>query len=252
MFPLVSIFNLITLPFLIFIASRLYASFRKTKNKNIGYFFVTFVFLIILEALLASPGLILKGLINIGVVFAIYPFFGLLSLAFLGLIPFNILGWKKAEKFFLLTIIIISFFITIINLIKLQPAVIHYQQPFIYWEDTRGMAMNFFIGIFITLILLYISAFFIFNGLKSSDRYIRKRSFLISGGAAGILLATIINFVLGVIGQKYINSLISTFLLILSSIIIFVGVYYKSQTQEKLEETSFSQIKKDDYPQIQW
>lgn len=251
MIPLVSISNLITLPFLIVISFRLFLSFLGTKDKNIGYFFTAFALLTIMEGLVASPGLIFKNLIQIGTVFAIFPFFVFLGLGFWGAIPFSILKLKKVERIFLICLLLIAIFTTVINLNNVQSAVVYQYPPFIYWEDTRGTAMNIFIGLLSGLILLFIILFFFINGLKSNKRYVRVRSFLISGGVAGFFLASIINFVVGASHStyKYMSSLTSALLLILSSIIIFAGIHYKNKKDSK--EDSYPQIKKD-YPKIQW
>jgi len=117
--------------------------------------------------------------------------------------------------------------ITVINLSNVRLPATYYHPPFVYWEDTRGETMNMFIGIIGALVLLFITFFFLINGFKSSERYVRLRSFLISGGMGTFLLAAIINFVLGAIFHQYITTLISTFLLIVGSVSVFIGVRYK-------------------------
>jgi len=88
--------------------------------------------------------------------------------------------------------------------------------------------MNIFLGALGAVILIFITFFFLINGLKNQERYVKIRSFLISGGMAIFLLAAVINFVLGAIFIKqYVTTLISTFLLIAGSISVFVGVRYK-------------------------
>ena len=249
MIPIISISHLIVLPFLIFIGFRLYVSFREKREKNVGYFFLVFLMLIIMEGILAIPGLVLKDPIKISTVFALYPFFTFLSLGFAGALPFNILKMKKTEISFLVLMFIAAISVTVINLSNVRSPETYYRPPFVYWEDTRGETMNMFIGIFSGFILLLIIFFYIFNGLKVSEKYIRVRSFLIAGGIAGFLLAAVINFVFGTSGQeyKYIYSFISTLFLILSSIVIFLGVY-----KRKPKETSYPQIKEEEHPKIQW
>lgn len=245
MIPIVSISHLITLPFLIFITFQLFLSFQGTKKKNVGYFFLVFLILLIMEGILASPGLVFKDPVKISRVFAFYPFFTFLSLGFAGALPFSILKMKKTEIIFLLLIFITAISITMINLSNVRPAVTYSRPPFIYWEDTRGEIMNIFIGIVGGIVLLFITFFFLINGLKSSERYVRIRSFLISAGMATFLLAAVVNFVLGVVFQQYITTLSSVFLLITGSILVFSGVRRKKEIQEN----SYSQ---ENYPKIQW
>lgn len=227
MIPIVSVSHLIVLPFLIFIVFRLYFSFREKREKNIGYFLLVFLMLIIMEGILAIPGLVLKDPIKISTVFALYPFFTFLSLCFAGALPFSILKMKKTEISFLVLMFIAAVSVTVINLSNVRSPETYYRLPFVYWEDTRGETMNMFIGIIGALVLLFITFFFLINGLKSSERYVRLRSFLISGGMGTFLLAAVINFVLGAIFHQYITTLISTFLLIVGSVSVFIGVRYK-------------------------
>lgn len=232
MIPLVSISHLVALIFFALITFRLYFSFQKTKEKNIKYFFIFFLIFTIMEGLLASPGLVFKDLMKIDAVFALYPMFMLLGLGFLGAIPFSIMKMKKSETFFLLSMLLINIFITIINLNNIQFAVTRLDSPFIYWEDTRGAPMNIFLGIVPGIILCFAVLFFFINGLKSSEKYVKTRSFLIAGGLAATFSAAIINFVLGAVLRQHITSLISTFLLIASGIFIFIGVLYKKEGQQ--------------------
>lgn len=227
MVPLVSISHLITLPFLAYISIRLYSSFKKTKDKNVGYFFAVFLILSIMEALLAMPGLVSSDLLKISAIFAFYPFFIISGLGFLGVIPLGVMQKRKAEIFFLSAIFVSAILATIINLNNINPAPAYYNHPFVYWEDTRGKEMNIFIGIFSAVILLFVIYFFFLKGIKSSERHIKIRSFLISGGVASLFSAAVINFVFGAILHQYITSLISAFFIIASSIFIFIGVRYK-------------------------
>ncbi len=227
MIPIVSISHLIVLPFIIFICSRLYISFRQTKEKSVGYFFLVFLTLIIMEAILASPGIITKDPLIISTLFALYPFFTFLSLAFIGALPFSILKMKKSEIFFIFLMSVLAIIITLINLNNVRLPPVFLRPPFIYWEDTRGGAMNIFMGIVGALVLLFTTLFFFINAVKSQDRHVRNRSLLISGGTAAFLFAAIINYVLGALLQQYITTLISTFLMILGSISVFSGVRHK-------------------------
>lgn len=227
MIPLVSIFHLVVLPFLIFVTFRLYLSFQKTKEKNVGYFCMVFLTLTIMEVLLATPGLVFKSLLKIDTIFALYPLFALLSLGFFCAIAFSIMKTRKTEIFFLLAIFLTAVAVTAINLSDVQPAITHQDPPFIYWEDTRGLPMNIFLGAISGLLLCFLILFFFINGLKSSEKYVRIRSFLISGGTVSMLLAAIINFVIGSILRQHITSLISVTLVIMGSVCIFIGVRYK-------------------------
>jgi len=228
MIPIVSLSHLIVLPFMMFISWRLYLSFKETKEKNVGYFFLAFLMMTIMEVILTTPGLVFKNPLEISTAFSFYPFFMLLLLTSISAIPFSILKMKKTEIIFIVLMFLTAVITSSINLNNVKPAVIYYNAPFVYWEDTRGETMNIFLGALGAVILIFITFFFLINGLKNQERYVKIRSFLISGGMAIFLLAAVINFVLGAIFIKqYVTTLISTFLLIAGSISVFVGVRYK-------------------------
>jgi len=227
MVPIVSIFNLISVLFFTGITLKLYFSYRRTKDEKLGNFFKTFLFLTILMILLASPGLIFTNLKTIGFIFIIYPLFSFLALAYLGIIPLKIMGWIKIRQVFLKGMIGIASLIALFNLFNWGPAIVHHQNSFIYWEDTRGVTMNIILGIILGLGLLLIIAFFLTQGFKSSERYIRIRAFLIAMGLVSLVGTSVINFILGASAQIYITSLLATLFNILAASLILAGIYYK-------------------------
>ncbi|MFH1036516.1 MAG: hypothetical protein V1756_00395 [Patescibacteria group bacterium] len=248
MIPLVSVSNLATLPFLIFICIRFFISFQKREEKNIAYFFIVFLLVTAMEILLASPGLIFEDPADISTVFAFYPFLVFLSLGFLAAIPFSIMRMKKTEIFFIVLMFVTSISTTIINLNNVLPSPTINQPPFIYWEDTRGPEMNIFIGIASGLIFLFVILFFFIQGFKNQDKYVRTRSFLIGAGLIIFLVTAAINFTLGAILKQNITSIVSAFLVVVSSFILFLGIRYKKTTQE----VSYPESKERNHPKIQW
>ena len=119
-----------------------------------------------------------------------------------------------------------------------KDAIVYQQSPFIYWEDTRGAAMNLFIGILTGLTLIYLSLFFLINGFRSSDKYVKSRSFLVGSGLAVFIIGVVINFVFGASNSpyKYIGTVISTCVGVLSCIMIFIGVRKKNKFLDESTE----------------
>ncbi|MDO8601113.1 MAG: hypothetical protein Q7R46_00345 [bacterium] len=228
MIPIVSIFNLISALFFVGITLKLYFSYRKNKDEKMGDFFRTFLFLSIVLILLSSPGIILKKSEAIGLVFSLYTFFVFFGIAYLSIIPLNILGWMKMKRIFFGGMIGSAFLLTFINLIRLSPARIFYDAPFIYWEDTRGVLMNIILGAIFGLSLLMSIIFFLIQGFKSSERLVKIRSILIAGGLLNLTLASIVNFVVGALAGIYVTSLVATIFNISAGLLILAGIYYKS------------------------
>lgn len=227
MIPIVSIFNLISALFFGGIIFKLYFSLKKTQDNNIRNFFIAFLLWTITLLLLTSPGLVLTDLRIIGLLFHFYPSLVLLSFLFFGLIPLNLLGWEKAKQLFLWGMAAVTILITFLRFINWGPATIHYQGPFVYWEDTRGVLLNTIIGSAVGLGLLLAMIFFLLQAFKTSEEYVRARAFLIVGGLFGFALMAIVNFILGTWVPKYLTSPMASFLGILSGLAILLGVFYK-------------------------
>lgn len=229
MIPIVSITLLISGLFFAFITLKIFYSYRKTKEEKIKNFLMSTLFLTITFLLTATPGIIFTDLIVINFLFLLYPLFVFLSLAYFGTIPLKIMDLKKTEKIFFYAIVAIALLVTFFNLLKWGPAIVHYEGRFVYWEDARGITMNTIIGIIFSLMSLLIIIFFIVQGLKSQEKYVRQRTFFLIGGLVSFIIASIINFVVGASPQIYITSLISTFFFILAGVFVLAGVYYRKQ-----------------------
>jgi len=227
MIPIVSIFNLISALFFGGISLKLYFSYRDKKDENLSNFFKGFLSLTILLVLISLPGLVFNDLKIISLMYAIYPFFALLGTAFFGNIPLKLLAWKKTKELFFRIMIGIAVIITFFNLLDWRPAIIHQEPPFIYWEDTRGDVMNIVLGAVLGLVLLLITAFFINQGLKSSDRFVKIRAFFIAFGISSLILSAATNFIFGASAQEYLGSLLANFFNVLAAVLIAAGIYYK-------------------------
>jgi hypothetical protein len=227
MFPIVSIFNLVSALFFGSIALKLFFSYRESKDENLRDFLKVFLFLTILLILISSPGLIFTNLRIIGLIYAIYPLFAFLALGYFGRVPLKIIGWERMKQIFFKGTIGIASLITLLNLLNWGPAIVYHQDSFIYWEDTRGAAMNIAIGAVYCLILLLTIIFFLVQGFKSTERFIKTRSIFISGGLLGLALTSVVNFIFGASAQIYITSLLATLFNILAALLILAGIYYK-------------------------
>lgn len=227
MVPIVSLFNLVSTLFFGGIGLKLYFSWRRSRNENLKYFFLTFLFLTAAMALLVLPGIILNDLAWIGLVFAGYPFFIFLSIACLIAIAFKIMGKEKLKSLFLKLMVGVALLTTAINLQNWGPAVIRLQGEFVYWEDTRGEVMNIALGIAYAVALILVLIFFVSQGLRSEDGDVRARSLFIAGGSLSFALAATANFVLGYLTAIQLTSLIATLFNLAAAFLILAGVYYK-------------------------
>ncbi|MDD5145156.1 MAG: hypothetical protein PHW72_03485 [Candidatus Pacebacteria bacterium] len=230
MIPIVSLFNLVSALFFGGISVKLYSSYKKSNDENLKDFFYTFLYSSIMFIIMALPGTVSRDLVFVGLIYAVYPLFSFLSLSYFGQIPLRILSWQKVRKLFSVSMKALGFLVVFIDILNWGPAVFHQQQPFAYWEDSRGEAMNIFVGSVLGLSFLLIFIFFIIQGMKSSERYLKIRAFLIAGGVVFIILGSLINFVFGASALEYIDTLISSLFIVFSTILISAGVYYKPKS----------------------
>ncbi|MFC1629837.1 hypothetical protein ACFL11_01310 [Patescibacteria group bacterium] len=235
MIPIVSISNLVSGFIFGSVTLKVYFSYRRTKDIKMRDFFISFFFLSLTMFLLAMPGLLFTNLKIISLAFAIYPLFNFMSLIFISFIPLRILEWNRIKEVFKNVMIAAAVLITILNIINWGPAVVHFEDPFIYWEDTRGELMNAIIGVAIGIALLLVIIFFIIQGLQSSGYYVRMRAFLLAGGLAGLIGLGLVNFVLGASAQQYITSIVGSLFGVLGGLLMFLGVFYKYKSSSNLK-----------------
>ena len=229
MIPIVSIFNLVSAFFFGGASLKIYFSYLKNREEKLGDFLKVFLLLTILLNLLATLGLIFWQQETIGLVYALYPFLAFMGLAYLGTIPLSLMNWQRIKKIFFNLTVAIAFLVTLLNILNWGPAVVHYQDSFVYWEDTRGVSMNVMIGLFYGLILILVISFFLIQGFRSSERFVKIRSLFIAAGLFFLALTSLVNFVFGASAQEYLDSLIAAVFNILAGTFILIGIYYKPQ-----------------------
>lgn len=227
MIPIVSIFNFSSFVICVLIAFKLYFSYRKEKRKKIGYFFKSFLFLSLFFALLATPKLLLTNLVVLGELFDLSLFFVCLALAYFVVIALETLGWQKLKQIYFWGLIVVAFSITIVNLWNLEPAVVHQQGQFVFFEEARDLAINIIIGLIISLAALSSALFFFIGGLRLEEKSLRLRAFIIGGGLVMMALAGAVNYIPGASAQIFITSIIAGIMAILGLLAILAGIDYK-------------------------
>ncbi|MFC1789684.1 hypothetical protein ACFLYY_01765 [Patescibacteria group bacterium] len=228
MIPLVSILNMVSALFFWGISLKLYFSYKKSKDLTTLYFLKSFIFLSLLLTFLAAPGLVLNNLTIIGITFNLHPIFSFLALAYLISVPLNLMGYNKTRKIIFNVFVIISLLFVLLSFLNWQTVPVFYEDQFIYWEDARGEMINVALGIIYGIGLLLVIIFFLIHGFKSSEKFVRTRSILISIGLLCIVFSTSVNYILGASAKIYITSIIANLAIIFAAIIIFAGIYYKS------------------------
>lgn len=233
MIPLLSIIYSICTTYSFLLALKLYFSWKRTKDSNIKRFMKAASFLTINMFLVSLPGIAFFDLKTIGLIFAIYPFFTLVALAYFTSIPLYLLGWQRAGKIVFSAMLIIVSLITIFNIINLKPSVSYLEPPFIFWEDNRGITVNILIGVVIITSTLLCIPTYILSGLRATEKIIRFRAFLMTAAILCYLLTAISNFVLTYyLPQRYIGSVISGILQIFALSFLLLAIMYPRNNEQ--------------------
>jgi hypothetical protein len=160
---------------------------------------------------------------------AIDPFFALLALVYIGIIPLKLMKKEKLKNIFFWSFIIIAIVVLLVDLINWKPVSTYRQGSFIYWGDARGLVVNAILGIVSSLTLLVVVIFFLIHGLRASQKFVKIRAFFVAAGLLVIAIMSVLNYIVGPMSEPYVIRLICTLLNIIAGILILFGVYYKSK-----------------------
>jgi len=197
--------------------------------------------------LTSIPGLVFKKPKIIGVIFIeIAQFFLFLTTAYFVIIPLGLLGWQKLRNFYFWALIFIAILIEVVAIVGIvgNQSAISITEPnletveqahLVYWESSRGMLVGILQGAIIGLSVLFAAIFFVINGLRSSEGYIRARSLIIAVGLVTLTLAAGVNYVWGATSENiFLSSIIAALLTIFGLLAILIGIYHRKKIKEGL------------------
>lgn len=145
---------------------------------------------------MSLPGFVVKDRLIIQVIILVSRLFGFLALIFFTLIPLEAFGWKKIKKIYLLIIALGSLPSLFFAFIKITPVNVLYGKNYIIYKTSEDPRILIFTFSLYLLNLLGLIGVFLYQGLKSKEKFVRKRSFMISGGEIFILLGVAANIFL--------------------------------------------------------
>ncbi|MDD5145645.1 MAG: hypothetical protein PHF44_02290 [Candidatus Pacebacteria bacterium] len=219
---------------------KIYLSWQKSKSKTVGYLLKVFLSFTTALLVFAPNGIIIKDPRIINLIFNIYTFFFFLGLGYFVMLTFEINHRQLLKRIIFPIIIIYGLLLSIIPSINLKPALVGVQKPFIFWEDTRGPLINTFIGAGLGILSFWVIFFFFNNGIKVKEKYVRQRSFLISGGVLCFLLSSITDFVFGANPNIFYISIYTMFFNALAIGLLLFAVEYKKE--EKISDKYFGNV----------
>jgi hypothetical protein len=195
----------------------------------VGYFLKAFLSFTVMMLMTMAAGTVFKDLKTINFIFNVYPFFYFLGLSYFVMITIHIIGKPFLKKILFWVLIIWGVGISIIPTIEQKEALMVVQPPFVFWEDVRGSLMNNLIGVGLAVPILWFIFFFIYNGIRNRDEYVRKRSFLLSVGMTCFLIAGITDFIFGSNPNIFYVSIYTAFWGIVAAGFFIIAVEYKKE-----------------------
>jgi hypothetical protein len=236
MIPIVTISGIILFFFILFMTARIYASYRKTKSRTVGYFVLAFLPIIVQELIFMPNGILVKDPVVISAIFNLMPLFYFISISFFTAITLEILNKPLLKKISFVILVIYGIIMSYYPIVNLKPAIMTVDPPFVFWEDSRGPLINNLVGIGMAIPILWFIIFFIYNGVKASDRYVRNRSFILSGAMTCYMLSGVTDFIFGANPNMFYVSLY-TVLVALAAIFLFLfSVRYKEDVSSSFGE----------------
>jgi len=242
MIPLLHIITAISFLLCCFIAKRLYVVYQKTKIVNIGDFFKAYISLGFYFFLVSLPMVLSNGiLVQITYVASYIPV--ILSAAFLFRVAMRILEVPINPKYISYVIYILIAVVTLLNLFFFSPAYIAVSNHLFYhWVETTPFFLQIFNGIILLILVVGCAILFFWGGIKSRDRIIRMRAFIIGSGVSLLVLAVSANYVLAPPGRNlewkiaWWLTILAALLAISGLILILAGINYGEQKNEQKKE----------------
>lgn len=239
MVPLLHILTAISSLLACFIVKRLYVAYQKTKSVNIGDFFKAYVFLGFYFFLVSLP-MVLSNVILVQIIYVASYIPVILGAAFLFRVAMRILRVPFNPSYVFDGIYILISVITILNLFFFSPAYVAVSDRLFYhWVETTPLSLQLFNGIVLLILATGCAILFFWGGIKSQDKIIRMRAFIIGSGVSLLVLATLANYVLAPLGRS-LEWKIAWWLTILAAllafsglILILIGINYGEQKNEQ-------------------
>jgi len=208
--------------------------FRKTKNEIIGDFAKIFLFLALLYGFFALPRFLFEDLKIIEVCLDLGFLSGFFAIAYLLSISFKLYFRTKLPSLAFFGIITTGVIFVMFDIFNLQPAFRHFYHNFVFWSENRPLLINIMGGTIFSLFSFGGAFLFLQGGLKSDDRKIKTRAFLISAAMTLCGLMSGIRFVFSFLMDIFFSTLIALSIGALSVFCLIAAIFFiKIQKEEK-------------------
>lgn len=227
--PLVGITGTLNAIVSLYIAARLYVTYKENKqesHKNFLYFFLYFG---VFYSLFATTQLILwtDNGFWIGISHVISYFFLYLSLSYLLSLPYHVKGQHNLAQVVWFAIFVINILFFIVRIIEFTPSEMLVLSSYVYWQPIFSEWLRVVTGILAVITAASVSTFFIRYGLRNrAQSIIYKRSLWIGLGIAVLMIAAVLAFIAAPSGSAPFV-FVATFLVLAGLLTTHHGLRYK-------------------------
>lgn len=213
------------------------------KDRVLSLFFLVFIFSAFEFYLFGLPGTLVRHLLAIQVVQKSGDFFVLLLTTYIISIPLSLFPQSRGKKFVkVVSWVILSYAVFYLahNLIFIKPARMVNYGPFVDWQGQSDQpVLQTLLWFFTAMAIFLIVFFFVINGWKHKDGFVRRRSRLFAIGFALIFIGWFSIFLFASPASQNMTFLLAggtfgSFIISIGLTTLLVGVF--SQPQKEIVE----------------
>ena len=231
--PLVAMMGTANACVSLYIAGRLYLSYREHAQDAIKYFLNFYALFGVFHLFFATPQLFLldqRFAYVVGIFDIVAYFFLNMSLGYLLAIPYEVVGRPHVARMIVRGTIIYAIFFFIFRIFYFSPSVFEQLSDYVYWRPVFPEGLRLLTGLISVAVASIISSFFIRHGMKNRQSpIVMYRSFWLAAGSGMLLIAAIVAFIVAASGvASYV--LFATSLVLWGLILIMRGVMYAPES----------------------
>ena len=227
--PLVGLTGTLNAIVSLYIASRLYGTYKANKQQSHKSFLFFFLYFGIFYTLFATTQLVLwrdSGVL-IGISHVISYFFLYLSLGYLISVPYHVKGQHELAQAAWLTLFVINLLFFVIRIIDFTPSQQIALSSYVYWQPVFAEWVRIATGVLAVITAINVTTFFCRYGMQNKHQpIVFKRSIWIGVGIGVLMLAAILAFIAAPSGSAPFV-FVATFLVLAGLLTTHHGLRYR-------------------------
>lgn len=227
--PLVGITGTLNAIVSLYIAARLYGTYKINKQQSHKSFLFFFLYFGIFYTLFATTQLIFwsDNGFWIGISHVISYFFLYLSLAYLLSLPYHVKGDHEIAQIIWFIVFVVNILFFIVRIIDFSPSTMVVLSSYVYWQPVFAEWLRVATGILAVITAASVSIFFVRYGIQNrSHGLVYRRSLWLGGGVGVLMIAAMLAFIAAPSGSAPFV-FVATFLVLAGLLATHRGLQYK-------------------------